>query len=359
VDEDCLKLTTYFSERRRAGNDFVSDLLLGLYQQHRVASSVVLRGIGGFGTGRHYRTDESLTLSEDPPVAIIAVDTRTNIEALLGPVLAIKQRGLVTLERARLLRDHIGPLELPEELHEAVKLTIYVGRKDRVNDAPAYIAVCDLLHRRRVAGASVFLGVDGIAHGHRQRARFFGRNADVPVMIIAVGSGDRIAQVLPEVGALLPQPMMTLERVRVCKRDGKLLERPHALPGADEHGLPLWQKLMIYTSEAAQYEGMPIHRALVQRLRRRKAPDGATVLRGVWGFHGDHRPHGDKVLSLTRRVPVVTILIDTPANIAESFDVVDEVTRNEGLVTSEMVPALVSEEGDSGQSGPPMARHRY
>lgn len=359
MDEDCLKLTTYLAERRRTGGDFVSDLLLGVYGERGVATSIVLRGISGFGTGRHYRTDESLTLSEDPPVAIVAVDTRSNIEGLLGSVLAIKQRGLVTLERARLLRGHIEPLELPEELHEAVKLTIYVGRKDRVNGAPAYVAICDLLHRRRIAGASVFLGVDGIAHGHRQRARFFGRNADVPMMIIAVGSGERIGPLLPEVGALLPQPMMTLERVRVCKRDGALLERPHALPGVDERGLPLWQKLMIYTSESARHDGMPIHRAIVQRLRRRRVPDGATVVRGIWGFHGEHRPHGDTMLSLTRRVPVVTIVIDTPANIAESFDVVDELTRHEGLVTSELVPALVSDEGDCGQGGPPMARYRY
>ena len=229
MDEDCLKLTTYLAERRRTGDGFVSDLLLGLYERHRIASSVVLRGIGGFGTGRHYRTDESLSLSEDPPVAIVAVDTRTKIEALLEPVLAIKQRGLVTLERARLLRGDIGPLQLPEELHEAVKLTIYVGRKERVDGVPAHVAICDLMYRRQLAGASVFLGVDGTLHGHRQRARFFGRNADVPVMIIAVGSGDRIGRVLPELGALLPRPMITLERVRVCKRDGELLERPHAL----------------------------------------------------------------------------------------------------------------------------------
>jgi len=362
VDEDCLKLSTYLAERRRTGGGFVSDVLLGLYQQHHIASSVVLRGIGGFGTGRHLRTDESLSLSEDPPVAIMAVDTRAKIEALLEPVLAIKQRGLVTLERARLLRGDIGPLELPDDLHEAVKLTIYIGRKDRVDGVPAHVAICDLMYRRGIAGASVFLGVDGTFHGHRQRARFFGRNTDVPVMIIAVGSGERIGRVLPELGGLLSQPLITLERVRVCKRDGELLERPHALPGFDEHGLPLWQKLMIYTSdsaESAHYGGVPIHRAIVQRLRQRKTPDGATVLRGIWGFHGDRRPHGDRVLSLTRRVPVVTIVIDTPANIAESFYVVDELTRHEGLVTSEIVPALVSDEGDSGQGRPPMARHRY
>jgi PII-like signaling protein len=357
MDDDCLKLSVYLSERRRTRDGFVSDVLLGLYGQHGIASSIVLRGIGGFGTGRYLRTDESLTLSEDPPVVVVAVDTRQAIEAVLDPVLAVKQRGLLTLERARLLRDDIGPLVLPDDLHEAVKLTIYVGRKEPAYGVPAYIALCDLLYRRKVAGASVLMGVDGTAHGQRKRAAFFGRNPDVPMMVIAVGSGELIGRVLPELGGLLRRPMITLERVRVCKRDGELLERPHALPGVDDHGQPLWQKLMIYTSESARHDGVPIHRALVQRLRKRRAPDGATVLRGIWGFHGDHQPHGDRLLSLSRHVPVVTVIIDTPANIAESFDVVDEVTGREGLVTSEMVPALVSDDGDGGR--PAMARHRY
>jgi PII-like signaling protein len=116
---------------------------------------------------------------------------------------------------------------------------------------------------------------------------------------------------------------------------------------------------MVYTSESARHDHMPIHRGLIQQLRKRKTPDGATVVRGIWGFHGDHQPHGDRLLSLTRHVPVATILVDTPANIAESFDVVDELTLDDGLVTSEMVPALVSDESDSGQARPPMARPRY
>jgi len=359
VDEDCLKLSVYLAERRRTRDGLVSDVLLGMYEQHRIASSIVLRGIGGFGTGRHLRTDESLTLSEDPPVVLVAVDTREAIEAVLEPVLAVKQRGLLTLERARLLRDDIGPLVLPDDLHEAVKLTVYVGRKERVYGVPAYVAICDLMYRRQLAGASVFLGVDGTAHGRRQRAAFFGRNPEVPMMVVAVGSGERIGRVLPELGGLLRRPMITLERVRVCKRDGELLEPPHALPGVDEHGLPLWQKLMIYTGESARQNRVPIHRGLVQQLRKRTAADGATVIRGIWGFHGDHQPHGDKLFSLSRHVPVVTIVIDTPANIAESFGVVDELTQDEGLVTSEMVPALVSDEGDGDQGRPPMARHRY
>src|SRR5581483_12356668 len=109
-------------------------------------------------------------------------------------------------------------------------------------------------------------------------------------MLVAVGAGDRIGAVLPELAALLPHPLVTLERVRVCKRDGRLLQPPPALPGTDEHGRPLWQQLMIYTSESQLHRGQPIHRALVQRLRASGA-SGATTVRGVWGFHGAHAPH--------------------------------------------------------------------
>ncbi len=63
---------------------------------------------------------------------------------------------------------------------------------------PAYHAVCEVLHRHGFAGASVFLGVDGTKHGQRQRARFFSRNVDIPVMIIAVGTGAQVDDVVPE-----------------------------------------------------------------------------------------------------------------------------------------------------------------
>ncbi len=171
------------------------------------------------------------------------------------------------------------------------------------------------------------------------RAKFFARNADVPMMIVAIGSGEKIAEVLPELGGLLHDPLMTLERVRVCKRDGELLATPHELPGTDEHGLAMWQKLMIYTSHSATHEGHPLHHAIIRRLRESDAA-GATTLRGIWGFHGDHAPHGDKFFQIRRHVPVCTITIDTPERTAQAFKIIDELTPEHGLVTSEMVPAV-------------------
>ena len=358
MNDDCVKLTSYFGERQRTDGRFLAEALLDLYGQHEIATSVMLRGIAGFGLRHSLRTDQLLSMSEDPPVAVIAVDSRAKIEELLDQQTALTKRGLITLERARLFRGD-DELILGDQRHEATKLTIYVGRKEQVYGVPAYYAVVDLLYRRGLAGASVFLGVDGTVHGQRERARFFSRNVDVPVMIIAVDAANQITRVLPELGALLRRPLITVERLRVCKRDGQRFERPHSLPGVDEHGLAMWQKVMVYTSEAHRHDGLPVHRALIRRLRQSQHARGATVLRGIWGFHGDHQPHGDKLLQLERRVPVTTVIVDTPDNIARSFDIVDELTHEHGLVTSEMVPALLAIDGDDRRGGTRLARHDY
>jgi PII-like signaling protein len=356
MNEDCLKLTTYFGERDRTRDGLLGDELLDIYGGHRLQASILLRGAEGFGRLHHLHTDRLLTLSEDLPVVSIAVDTRERIESMLDLVLQVKHKGLITLERARLLSGEVGTAQLPEQLGEATKLTVYLGRQEKVLRMPAFAAVTDLLHRHGIAGATVLLGVDGTRRGRRSRAKFFDRNADVPMMVIAVGAGEKIAEVLPELGGLLREPLLTLERVRVCKRDGELLATPHELPGTDEHGLAMWQKLMVYTSNAATHDGQPLLHAIVRRLREADAA-GATMLRGIWGFHGDHAPHGDKFFQIRRHVPALTITIDTPERTARSFEIIDELTSEHGLVTSEMVPAfrVISENGD--KDGLRLANH--
>lgn len=367
TSRECLKLTSYFGERDRSGDHLVADALLDLYGERGIQASVLLRGAQGFGYKHHLRTDRLLTLSEDLPVVAIALDSPECIEQLLEPVGEIQRRGLLTLERARMLTPL--PLEQPsmspsasfglqaQAESQATKLTIYLDRHERIAGRPAFVAVCELLHSEGVAGASALLGVDGTRHGHRRRARFLARNAHVPMMIVAVGSTERIAAVMPPLDQMLVNPLLTLERVRVCKRDGELIEPPnappadeppHAPPPADDahgeepHRQELWQKLTVVTSEASMHAGRAVHLELVRRLRQAGA-SGATSLRGIWGFHGAHAPHGDRLLALRRHVPVFTIVLDTPDRIARLFPIVDELTQGRGLVTSELArPSIVT-----------------
>ena len=360
-----LKLTAYFAERKRVGSRFLAEAMLEMFAERRVATSAMLRGISGFGHRRIIRTDESLTLSEDPAVAIVAVDNPDTINGLATDVAALTTGGLITLERARLLDHSLTGPEMTVPLPggslagDAVKLTVYIGRNRRINGVPAYQQACALLHRNNFDGASVFLGVDGTSHGERHRAHFFGGNVDVPMMIIAIGSAHQVQRSVAGLNALLDRPLMTVERAQLCKRDGRLLTRPAALPDTDEQGRPLWQKLMVFTSEADRHDRVPIHRALVRRLWRSGAASGATVLRGVWGFQGSEEPHGDRLFQLGRQVPLMTIIVDTPRNIAASFDIVDNLTGEHGLVTCEMVPALLAVHKDDRHGGLDLADFRY
>jgi len=339
MNEDCLKVTTYFGEHDRYEGRYLADAMLDLFEHHALQTSILLRGTEGFGIKHRLQTQRILTLSEDLPLVAIGVDSRARIEPVVEELRGHLRTGLLTVERSRMLTGRIGSVDLPEDLSEATKLTIYVGRTEKVYGRPAMTAIVDLLQRQGVAGATVFLGVDGMVHGLRQRARFFSRNTDVPLMIISVGTGATIAEALPKLGSLLDRPLLTLEPIRVLKRDGELLARPDHVPSEDEQGLELWQKLMIYAGEQARFVGHPLYVELVRRLRKANA-SGATSLRGVWGYHGDHPPHGDRLLSLRRHVPVVTSVIDRPEEIQRLWPIVDQVTAETGLVTSEALPTF-------------------
>ena len=333
-----LKLSVFHGERDRAGRGLLADALIDMYMRSEVRAAALLRGVEGFGVRHRLQTDRLLTLSEDLPMVAVAVDTPDRIQALTEEVRGVSRHGLIALERVRLLEDPRAALA-PVDPGSALGLTVFSERGRRAGGLPAHIAAVELLHSLGCSGASVLLGVDGAVAGERRRARLLAANARVPLVINAVGRPDALAAALPELSAMLGGPLMTVERVRVVKRDGALLADPAERSGFDRGGLAYWQKLTVQTGEQDRHERRPIHAALVRRLRRAGAA-GATALRAQWGYGGDHAPHGERLRAIGRHAPVLTVLLDTPENMRRWFSIVDEMTASTGLVTSELVPAL-------------------
>jgi PII-like signaling protein len=147
VNADCLKLTIYFGERDRSEGRFLADALLDCYERHGLATSILMRGIEGFGAKHRLKTQRLLTLSEDLPLVSVAVDTRQRIDQVLPEVTALMGDGLITLERATLVAGELDELALPERLAEATKLTVYLGRNEQTDGQPTFLAVVELLHR--------------------------------------------------------------------------------------------------------------------------------------------------------------------------------------------------------------------
>ena len=320
--EDCAKLTVYFGERDRAGGIFLADALIDLFERRGVPASVLARGIEGFGIKHRLQSQRELSLSEDLPMVAATVDRPGRMAAVAREALALAGHGVITLERARMLSGRLEDVDLDAD---PVKLTLWVGRHERAGGRPAFVAVVDALRAAGVDGAAVFLGVDGTRDGARYRGRFFGRNARTPLVLLASGAGPAMARALRAIDRLVPKPLALIERVHT--------RAPAEVPAGSA------VKVMVYAPENTQAHGHALHVELIRRLRAAGA-DGATALRGIWGYQGrDAVPGGDRLLALRRRVPVVTTIIDAPERAAAWYPLVEELTAGRALVTVERVPA--------------------
>lgn len=69
-----------------------------------LAGATVLRGVMGYGAASRIHTAKVLRLSEDLPVVVEIVDTETQIEQLLPYLDRVVEEGLVTMERAHVIK---------------------------------------------------------------------------------------------------------------------------------------------------------------------------------------------------------------------------------------------------------------
>lgn len=331
-----LKLTVYFAENARVGRHLLSDELGDIYEEHAVDAAILLRATEGFGVKHQLRDDRSVDVAFDLPLVSLAIASPATLAGMLPSIRPRLRSGLLTVERATLATGSLAPATRAPAGHEEVKLTLLVGRGGRAGGRAGFIHLVDVLHQQGAAGATALLGLDGIIDGTRRRARFFSTNRDVPVKVVAVGSRDRIEHALAHLDAALERPFATVERVTVCKRDGARLAHPTGAPPAGAAG---WHRLTVYAASTADHHRIPLRQALVRALYERNV-SGATVVRGIWGFSGDHPPHGDSLLTLRRDSPIIATVVCPPEELDAAWSAIDTVTAEHGLVTAEGVPAL-------------------
>src|ERR1700719_2396864 len=101
--EEGLKLSVYLGERDRVDGRLLADVLIDLFERRGVRTSILVRGVEGFGIKHRLQTERLLTLSEDLPMVALAVDASDRVEAAIGEVREVTRHGVITLERALLL----------------------------------------------------------------------------------------------------------------------------------------------------------------------------------------------------------------------------------------------------------------
>ena len=86
----------------------LSEALLERLRKEGFAGATVFQAVAGFGAHSVVHTSHILRLSQDLPIVIEVVDTQEHVERLLPILDEMVAEGLVTLEKARVVKYAAG-----------------------------------------------------------------------------------------------------------------------------------------------------------------------------------------------------------------------------------------------------------
>jgi len=104
ISEDAVLLRIFIGEGDHFHHQPLYEAIVTKAREMHLAGATVLRGPMGFGHGAHLHTAKILRLSEDLPVVIEIVDTEDRIRAFVDVVEPMVGSGLITLEKATVIR---------------------------------------------------------------------------------------------------------------------------------------------------------------------------------------------------------------------------------------------------------------
>lgn len=104
VPENAVLLRVFVGERDRYEHQPLYEAIVVKAREAGLAGATVLRGLLGYGASTVLHTAKLLELSDDLPMVVEIVDAEDKIEAFLPVLEGLMASGLVTLEKARVLR---------------------------------------------------------------------------------------------------------------------------------------------------------------------------------------------------------------------------------------------------------------
>lgn len=202
----------------------------------------------------------------------------------------------------------------------ARRVRIYVNEADSCDGQPTYGAILRFLRREHCAGATVVRGIMGFTHGRIATANLVDLASALPVIIEWIDRPERVERLLPRLGQMTPDGLITVEAVQVFKYPRRALQdlptdilvRDLMTPAARvvstplnasvpdlvvlllqhrRHAIPVLDRDrrvrgIITNRDLTERAGLPLR---LELLRALGDPDGPAVAPHLAGLRGDGR----------------------------------------------------------------------
>lgn len=214
----------------------------------------------------------------------------------------------------------------------AQKVTIYVNEETKYHAQPLWFALFEYLRHRKIAGATVFHSKMGF--GARQ-VTHQGDSAETPAYAIRlefIESPERVEEVLPTLYEMVSDGLIEVQDTTIVKAASASRKQPERVPRERRQ---IAGKLMrVFLGEADRWHDEPLYDAIVKRLRMMDI-SGATVYRGILGYGAKGHTHKTSFFHLSRDLPIMISVVDTPEKIVEAAAVVEEMLGDGLIVLSD------------------------
>ena len=235
----------------------------------------------------------------------------------------------------------------------AKKVTIYLNEDTQHHFETLHESILTFLMHKGVAGATAFRGMAGFGSHrllHTRRVEVLAEH--LPILVEFVESAEKVDELLPTLYEMVTDGLIEVQETNVVKMVRKEKKTETRLPHGRQTGPA---KLMrVFFGEADRWKEEPLYEAIVKRLRMMDV-SGATVYRGILGYGAKGHTHKASFLHLSRDMPIMISVVDSPAKIAEAAAAVEEMLED-GLIAVSDVDmtrlvrsGLVPEDADAGK----------
>jgi len=104
IPEEATLLRVFLGESDQHDGKPLYEAIVIKARELHLAGATVLRGVMGYGRSSRLHTAKLLRLSEDLPIVVEIADVEDKIQELLPWLQEVVTGGLITLERARVIR---------------------------------------------------------------------------------------------------------------------------------------------------------------------------------------------------------------------------------------------------------------
>jgi PII-like signaling protein len=216
----------------------------------------------------------------------------------------------------------------------AKKVTIFINEDVPHRMTSLHDALMAFLLHKGVAGATATRAFSGFGSHHALHATRMEATAEhLPIRIEFVETAERVDELLPTLYEMVTDGLIEVQDTTVVKLTRVSSQAEPGLPHQRRVGPA--KMLRIFLGEADKWHDEPLYDAIVKKLRMLDIA-GATVYRGILGYGAKGHEHKKSFLHVSRDLPIMLSVIDTPEKIHAAAEVVEGMLEDGLLVISDV-----------------------